>query len=438
MKKVICLVLSVLLICAMPLGLAGCGGNTGGTQGEPHDPGCWIIPPPDDGAMTDLMQGIAAKTPIGVSDLAMDSARLTDFGLRLFQAGKKDGENTLISPLSVLCALAMTTNGAKEETRAQMETVLGMKAEDLNEYLYSYMKGLPRSETCKLDLANSIWFTDDDSFAVNRDFLQTNADYYGADLYQAPFNDATCRAINDWVKEKTDGMIPQILDHIPADAVMYLVNALAFDAQWASPYNENQVRENLFTREDGTKETVELLFDREHVYLETENAAGFLKYYDGDEYAFAALLPNEGVTVAELVDSLTGAELHELLTHPEDVPVETAIPKFESDYSAELSDVLRDMGMPLAFDGDRADFTDLGIADWNIYISRVLHKTFISVGEKGTRAGAATVVEMAKNTSFMPPEEVKTVFLDRPFVYMLVDCRTGTPFFIGTMMNPGE
>ena len=422
MKKVICLILSALLLCAMPLGLAGCGAQP---QVEP-------------GKTDDLMAGIAAQTPAGVSDLAMDSAKLTDFAVRLFRAGREDGKNTLISPLSVLCALAMTANGAKGETRTQMEEVLGMKTEDLNAYLYTYMKDLPHDESNKLDLANSIWFTDDESFAVNKDFLQINADCYGADLYKAPFTQETCAAINDWVKEKTDGMIPQILDMIPADAVMYLVNALAFEAEWAMPYDENHVREDVFTREDGAEETVEFLYDREQNYLETENASGFLKLYAGGQYAFAALLPNEGVTVAELVDSLSGAEVHELLTHPVNVPVETTIPKFETKFDVELSHTLTDMGMTLAFDGDRADFTALGTADENIYISRVLHKTFISVAEKGTKAGAATVVEMAKNTAFMPPEEVKTVFLDRPFVYMLIDCRTGTPFFIGTMMDPAK
>jgi len=421
MKKALCMILSVLLLCAIPLSMAGCGATH---EKAPRK-------------TVDLMADVTALTPAGVSDLAMDSARLTDFAVRLFQAGEKAGENTLISPLSVLCALAMTANGAKGETRAQMETVLGMKVEELNEYLYTYMKDLPRGEKYKLSLANSIWFTDDESFVVNRDFLQTNADYYGADLYQAPFTPETCKAINNWVKEKTDGMIPEILDRIPDDAIMYLVNALAFEAEWEAPYREHQVREDVFTREDGTEETVEFLYDREPAYLETVNATGFLKYYAGGQYAFAALLPNEGVTVDELVESLTGAQLHELLTHPVSGPVETAIPKFESEFSTELARVLADMGMPLAFDGNRADFTALGTADENIYISRVLHKTFISVAEQGTRAGAATVVEMAKNTSVGPDmKEVKTVYLDRPFIYMLVDCRTGMPFFIGTMMDP--
>ena len=419
MKKMICLILSILLLGAMTLSLAACGAKA--SVEKPHN----------------LTEDVTAHPPAEASDPAMAAARLTDFGLRLFREGQTEGKNTLYSPLSVLCALSMTANGAQGETRTQMEAVLGMKVEDLNAFLYAYIQELSREGDDRMSLANSIWFTDDERFTVNQDFLQTNADYYGADLYRAPFNDATCKAINDWVKNKTDGMIPQILDRIPADAVMYLVNALAFEAEWAEPYLEHQVREGDFRLSLDEAETVEFLYGREHAYLETDNATGFLKYYMGGQYAFAALLPNEGVTVTELVNSLDGAQLHELLNHPVSVPVDTAIPKFETKYDVELSEALADMGMPLAFDGGRADFTALGTADENIYISRVLHKTFISVTEQGTKAGAATVVEMAKNTSIGPGfDEVKKVYLDRPFVYMLVDMRTGTPFFIGTMMDP--
>ena len=412
MKKIICIVCSVLLLLSMTLGLVGCG------AAKPQD----------------LTQGVNAQTPVVTDDPALADARATDFALRLFQAEQKAGENTLVSPLSVLCALAMTANGAQGETREQMENVLGMKVETLNGYLYTYIQSLEKNKA--LHLANSIWFTDNQRFTVNNDFLQTNADYYGADLYKAPFDESTCKSINDWVKERTDGMIPQILDKIPPEAVMYLVNALAFEAKWEEVYEKYQVHEGEFTTEDGQKKTVEFMGSTEHAFLETAKATGFMKYYEGRQYAFAALLPNEGVTVQELLDSLTGAELHELLTHPGETYVETQLPKFEMGYDTELSEVLSAMGMPDAFDHSRADLTGLGTSEaGNIYISRVLHKTFISVTEDGTRAGAATVVE-ACDESAMLIEDLKTVHLDRPFVYMLVDVETGTPFFIGTMMDP--
>ena len=407
-------IISLLLVCAMAVNLTGC---TMEVQAK------------------DLMEGITPNQVNALDDLSSQNADVTDFAIRLFKASEESGKNTLISPLSVLCALAMTANGAEEETLEQMEEVLGMTTEELNLYLYSYMQNLPQGEKYKLSLANSIWFTEDERFTVNQDFLQTNADYYGADIYKAPFNDQTCKDINNWVKQNTDEMIPKILDEIPADAIMCLVNALAFEAEWSEIYEKQQVRDGKFTKEDGTKQDVELMYGVEGTYLEDENATGFKKYYKGGKYAFVAMLPNEGVSVSDYVASLNGESLNTLLNNTQHTTVHTAIPKFETEYNVEMSAILKDMGMTKAFDIYNADFEGLGTSTaGNIFINRVLHKTFISVGEKGTKAGAATVVEMADGAA-AEPQEPKEVYLDRPFVYMLIDCENNIPFFIGTMMD---
>ena len=407
-------IISLLLVCAMAVNLTGC---TMKVQAK------------------DLMEGITPNNVDALDDLSSQNADVTDFAIRLFKASNENGKNTLISPLSVLCALAMTANGAEEETLAQMEEVLGMTTDELNLYLYSYMKNLPQGDKYKLSLANSIWFTEDERFTVNQDFLQTNADYYGADIYKAPFDKQTLKDINNWVKQNTDGMIPEILDQIPPEAIMYLVNALAFEAEWSEIYEKHQVKDGEFTKEDGTKQDVKFMFGSEGTYFEDEKATGFMKRYVGGKYAFVALLPNEGVSVSEYIASLDGESLNALLTNPQYATVHTSIPKFETEYKVEMSDILQSMGMTEAFDMYNADFEGLGTSTGgNIYISRVLHKTFISVGEKGTKAGAATIEEM-KDGAAAEPTEPKEVYLDRPFVYMLVDCENNIPFFIGTMMD---
>jgi len=310
-----------------------------------------------------------------------------------------------------------------------------MRTQELNLYLHTYMQNLPNGDKYKLHLANSIWFSEHQRFTVNKQFLQTNADYYGADIYKAPFDDQTCKDINAWVNSKTNGMIPEILDRIPDTALMYLVNGLAFEAEWSEIYNEDQVRNGKFTKEDGTKQDVTFMYATQGYYLADELATGFMKHYSGGKYAFVALLPNKGVSVSDYIASLSGESLQKLLSNPKPDTVETAIPKFETGYDAEMSAVLKSMGMLDAFDGVKANFTGLGIsAAGNIYIGRVLHKTFISVGEKGTKAGAATVVEMLDKGVSIPMLS-KEVILDRPFVYMLVDCENNIPFFIGTMMD---
>ena len=385
----------------------------------------------------DLMKDVPAKAVDVLPDMDAGAAAAAIFGVRLFQTSMEEGKNTLISPLSVLYALAMTANGADGETLTQMEKVLGMDVDKLNSYMLAYLDLLPESKDYNMSLANSIWFKDDPNFAVEQSFLQTNADYYGAGAYKAAFDEGTRNDINNWVKEHTDGMIPEIIDEIPDEAIMYLVNALAFDAKWADEYEEHQIREGRFTMEDGTRQDVDMMHSEEYTYLEDDLATGFIKYYKDRKYAFVAMLPNEGVTVSQYVDSLTGEHLRELMNNPQNLTVFASIPKFETEYDIEMSEVLQEMGMTDAFDWRVADFSRLGtynVDGMNICINRVLHKTFISVSEQGTRAGAATAVEMVAEGA-MEIVEFKEVVLDRPFVYMLIDCETNLPFFIGTMMN---
>ena len=389
------------------------------------------------GSTNDLMKEVPAKTVDVLPDMDAGSTAAADFGVRLFQTSMEEGKNTLISPLSVLYALAMTANGADGETLAQMEQVLGMDVDNLNSYMLAYLELLPESKDYKMSLANSIWFKDDPNFEVQQSFLQTNADYYGAGAYKAAFDEGTRNDINNWVKEHTDGMIPEIIDEIPKEAIMYLVNALAFEAEWEEDYKEHQVWEEEFTMEDGTRQNAEMMYSEEYNYLEDDLATGFMKFYKDRRYAFVAMLPNVGVSVSQYVSSLTGEHLQNLLNNPHYVSVHTTMPKFETEYDIEMSEVLQEMGMTDAFDWRVADFSRLGtynVDGMNICINRVLHKTFISVTELGTRAGAATAVELECGSAAIEMD-YKEVILDRPFVYMLIDCETNLPFFIGTMMN---
>ena len=404
MKKLLPLFLCVCLLAGT---LSGCGGKR------------------------DLMQGV---TPAVVSDIAApaDGAGVASgLSLRLLRQEMEDGENVLLSPLSILCALSMTANGARGETLAQMEQVLGMPVESLNAYLLACRKALPDEKKCRVSLANSIWFRDDDSLTVEKDFLQTNAAWYEADLYQLPFDGAACKAINNWVSKKTGGMIPEILQEISPDAAMYLINALSFEAEWQTIYQEASIRDGVFTTEDGQQQTVPMMYSKEYRYLETGTATGFLKYYDGKNCAFAALLPKEGVSLGSCIDSLTGEQLHDLLASPESVEVWAGIPKFESAYETNLCDTLEALGMTDAFDGQLADFSGIGSStEGNLTISQVLHKARIAVDEKGTKAGAATAVVEEPAEA---PSDPKEVLLNRPFLYLLIDCREQFPVFIGTI-----
>ena len=382
---------------------------------------------------TDLTAGVAGNGPAYASAAeipAADMTAMTDFGLALMKqsAGEK---NVLISPASILSALGMTANGAKGETLAQMEAVFGLSAEELNAALSA---ALPADDGV-LSRANAIWFNDREGLHIEESFLQANADGCGAGVYSAPFDSNTCKEINRWVSEHTKGMIPSILDNVPEDAIMYLVNALAFDGEWLSPYDANCTTDGTFTKEDGTTRTVPFMHGDEYAYLAGEKVTGFLKDYKDSGYAFAALLPEEGISVTEALDSLTGESLTAMLNNVSEEEVITALPKFTVDYDAGLELLLPALGMTEAFDPVLADFTGIGTSDLgNLYISRVLHKTHLSVDELGTKAAAATVVEMTEGAVELeePPKEV---ILDRPFIYMIVDRESGLPVFMGTAME---
>ena len=416
-KKTFLAILSLILICSMAVNLTGCATKV---------------------QAADLMEGVQANTVTGkAADDAFAQSQML-LAVELFQSSvlESKDENVLISPLSIQLALAMTANGADGNTKAEMEALLGgeISLEDLNEYLYSYVNNLPSAEKYKLQIANSIWFRDDEGrLQVEKDFLQKNANYYGAQAYKAAFDDQTLKDINNWVKDHTDGMIDSILDQIDEDAVMYLINALVFDAEWQHVYDKSDVYKGKFTNIGGTEKQVDMMHSEETVYLQDENAIGFMKPYSGSKYNFAVLLPNEGVDIYEYIAGLTGESLMETLSTPQLGMVMATLPKFSYEYELTMNDVLKELGMPSAFSGDTADFSKMAHSSrGNIYIGDVLHKTFISVDELGTKAGAVTKVEMNDESA---PMSEWVVNLNRPFVYMIIDNETNLPVFIGTVMD---
>jgi len=382
--------------------------------------------------MNDISPGIVDVKPI--DDGFIES--MADFSIELFKKSGANDENTLISPLSVILALTMTANGADGETLKQMETMLGgdISLSGMNDYLYTFVNSLQSTEKVKLNIANSIWIRDnEDSLKVEPDFLQLNANYYGAAAFKAAFDDQTVKDINNWVEMSTDGLIDEILDEISDINMLYIINAIVFDAYWADVYDEDQVRKGDFTNINGIVQNVDYLHGLENRYLDDGMATGFRKFYSGDGYSFIALLPNEGISITSYVESLTGAGFLEMLENSRGVLVNTSMPKFEYEYNIKMNDVLINLGIPDAFDECTADFSKMAISKiGNLYISEVLHKTFISVDELGTKAGAVTKVDIACESA-IDPDEFMTVNLDRPFVFAIVDSRN-IPIFLGTLL----
>lgn len=390
----------------------------------------------------DLMDGITAKTVNGKDiDDTFKNAHIS-FSAELFKQSF-DGENTLISPLSVMIALGMLGNGLEGESAEQLEDLFGgIESDELSKYLYTYVNRLPNGEKYSLDFANSVWMTDAEVYEVKESFLQALCDYYNAEAFKGDLqSEDVLDDINGWIEEKTDGTIEKILDEVDGTAVMLLINTLLFEADWAETYEEYQINDGVFTTENGEENKVSMMYSDESVYLEGDNVTGFMKPYANRKYSFAALLPNEGVTLAELVQSLDGEALASLISSRFDKVVHAAIPEFEYDFDIGMNDALKEMGLIAPFDTENSeDFVGIyaDAAKHQFHISRVLHKTHIELTPVGTKAGAATVVEIADKAEDIMISDVKEVYLDRPFVYMIVDTDTNLPVFIGAVTDIGE
>ena len=388
---------------------------------------------------TDMMANIKKDNieTIKLSDLndpkVSKRNQIIDFSLKIFR-DSYDNENILISPLSIISALGMVSNGANGETLSELESTFDSDIKGLNEYLKAYAQYLPSSDKYKVSLANSIWFKDKESLTIDNDFLQTNKDYYDASIYKAPFDESTKNAINAWVNNMTSGMIDKLLEEAPSlDTVMYLINALSFDAGWETVYKQIQVTEGEFVSENGKKQAAKFMNSNEYTFIEDNSVTGVIKPYKDNKYAFVALLPKDNISMRELLDYLNAKNIMSLIENKASETVLTKLPKFSFEYNKMLNEPLKKMGIIDAFDEQKADFLKLGKSlDGNIFINRVIHKTKIDVNEKGTQAGAVTAVEMDATGVII---ETKEVILDRPFFYMIIDTEQNLPLFIGSLMD---
>lgn len=383
---------------------------------------------------SNLMTGIKSNNVTIKKPDATFVKSVDNFSLRLFNASKSTDGNTLISPVSVIIALSMVENGADKETLSQMSRALSgdIPLSDWNQYIHSYLSDLPNSKKSELNISNSIWYRDSDDLKIKESFLQTNADYYKASIYQAAFDNRTKNDINHWVKTNTHGLIDRVIDRIGANEIMYLVNTIFFDARWDTVYQKKNVSDMMFHNEDGSISTVRGMTSGESIYISDDKATGFMKPYYGDHYRFVAVLPHEGINLNDYMKDLSGETFYNLLNQSQSEVVETTIPKLKYNYAINLNQPLQSLGIKDAFSTNQADFSKMGESSHgNIYISEAIHKACISIDELGTKAGAVTVVGGKEGSAPMD----KSIILNRPFLFAIVDTKTSLPLFMGTVTN---
>ena len=391
------------------------------------------------GGVKNLTDGVNAAdvTLPEVTDYTM----IGDLGAGLMQyAAAQEAENPVLSPLSAYLCLAMLMPGANENTKAEFEKILGADWDYVSALAADIAAQLEKTGgSTKLDLANSIW-TDDDKAVIEEEWLKTVKAYFGPDIYSADLpSDGALKAINKWVNDKTNGMIPKLHDeNYDKDTIMVLLNALYMKAEWAHKFDAESTYDREFTKADGSAVTVPFMnmYEAYESYIKTEDAEGIMLPYDDGRLAFIALKPDSG-DARGYASSLTGAKLKELIAAAKaDTFVTVNMPKFSTGYSVYLTDALKAMGMTDAFDPDLADLSGAGRGvDGPLYISYVFQKVKVDVNEEGTEAAAVTEIATAEGCA-LPADEPIVLTFDKPFVYAIVDTETGVPLFAGVMENP--
>jgi len=361
-------------------------------------------------------------------------AQDNEFAFDLLKKTISDSEetNVFVSPLSVSIALGMAWNGANGQTKSEMETALkmsGLSVADINEYYKVMQTNLPIIDpTTKLSIANSLWYRN--GFFVKTDFLKVNADNFNAEVRALDFAQTWAKdTINNWCSRKTNKLIPTIIDEISQDAMMYLINAVYFKGIWRSKFDKKVTAEKDFTNELGKTVKVNMMYQKDTFAYYADNTAQYLDMpYGNNAFSMTVILPLDNKTTADVLTNLTLENWKNTLNKLVVQQVMLSVPRFKVENKFTLNEVMKNMGMNLAFT-DYADFSN--ISDIDLMISKIFHKTYITVDEEGTEAAAVTAIEFGVTS--MPIYPIFTV--NKPFVFLIREKSTGVILFIGKIGN---
>ncbi|HEU4434679.1 MAG TPA: serpin family protein [Pyrinomonadaceae bacterium] len=369
------------------------------------------------------------------------TAATTRFSFKLYkQIREPRSQNTFVSPASVMLALAMTYNGADGTTREAMAKTLevdGMSLDEVNRAFGDLKSALtPNDPKVQLTIANSLWARN--GFTMKPAFIERNKQHYGAEVTNLDFGSpAATDTINSWVKKNTGGKIEKIVDQIRDGEVLFLINAIYFKGQWSVEFKKENTKPDAFRLAGGEQKQLPMM-----------SQSGSYLYYKGDNFQSVALpygkgdvnmyifLPDEQTSLDRFEQDLTPENWDRWMNSFGFGPGEIKLPRFKVEWEATLNDALTALGMAEAFDGGRANFSQIApVTPGNrLYITEVKHKSWCEVNEEGTVAAAATSVGMALTSAPPPPFSMK---VDRPFFFAIRDRVSGVVLFMGSVTNPG-
>ena len=371
-----------------------------------------------------------------------------DLGMKIFSrlSTGEAGKNMMISPLSISIAMAMVTNGASDDSVAEMKEVLGfgeMELPEINSQFAQLIASLVEADKdLVLEIADSVWMDDAFAPAVKQDFVDVLTEFYDAAFFTEDFQDeATVGKINSWVSEKTHEKIDKIIEEIGPNAVMYLINAIYFKAAWTTSFDKESTSEGIFMLSDGSQGTADYMgfsYDQEIPEFFSyssdwgdENGYSVVRIpYGRGVFAFYGIVPNPDnkTNIDKFIGKIAEDGFDSYISQLEERDFHVQLPKFKFKYEKSLVDVFKELGMEKAF--EEGALMNIAGEPHAPFISDIYHKTFVEVNEEGTEAAAVTVVEVGENA--MP----SGFYANRPFVFVIRDDRTGSVLFIGKVENP--
>lgn len=352
-----------------------------------------------------------------ILSLLLINSLYCSFQAALFNKMNKEkiGENLIISPLSIFQVLSLTANGAKGETQSEMLELLESKdIDELNKINYEMLSTFKELST--IDIANAVMT----KFTPLEDFISV------ANEYLAPIEPlVSVEQVNNWCSNKTHGKIPQIIEELSPDTVMILLNAVYFKGEWSMQF-EPELTKNLSFFNKGTEEIkVETMTQIElFSYYEDKKVQAVELKFKKDFMSALIILPAEGTDINKYITSLVNSneEYSKIINGLNRAKVHLQLPKFELDFSENLNQILKDLGMFNAFNSEDADFTGLR-EEKGLFISRVIHKTYLKVNEAGTEAAAVTAVMVDEAYVEGKIHDMK---VNRPFLFLLKNSQLPT------------
>ena len=350
------------------------------------------------------------------------------------QLGGEKTDNWLVSPFSLQCALGMLSNGAAEETHDEILYALGLSQysqEEVNTYFKKLIEGLSTvNSAITVKTANSVW--GNAGITLKEDFLKMNIENYSAMVSQLDFSDPSAvDQINAWCNQTTEGLIPSILDEVNPTAIVYLLNSLYFKARWESEFAPEKTQEGDFSALSGKMVKADFMqTQRMAAYVENEWFTSTSLSYQNGSYVMRLILPQPEISIDQVLQALSESDGN-LWKNVVLADINLKMPRFTLENKMNLIPALQALGMKKAFTNE-ADFSSM--SDIATYISLVQQATRLKVDEEGSEGAAVTVIEGDLMSPL--PEEKVDFFLDRPFLFQIIEPATGTVLFIGQVGSP--